>query len=224
MAGVGANRLPEGRSFLAVTDCPDVVNDLLGPLAFLLTPVTITMGELWEEYWHAEGQHKRPTYCRDLVLYSKNFCDAYADRDVSSFDHRSLTKAMTAVWPDAANSSWNSAKRTLSPLFSYAVKHDYLKVSPVSKVQGRTHSKAETTVYDVQQVQRLIAECDDRSRLYWSLAVFAGVRPLELTRLDPKDVSINHRRIVIKSSVSKTKTPRVIDMSDNLASLLEPLL
>lgn len=104
------------------------------------------------------------------------------------------------------------------------MKYDHLKVSPVSKVQGRTHSKAETTVYDVQQVQRLIAECDHRSRLYWSLAVFAGVRPLELTRLDPKDVSINHRRIVIKSSVSKTKTPRVIDMSDNLASLLEPLL
>jgi integrase len=81
----------------------------------------------------------------------------------------------------------------------------------------------EITILTPEEVSRLL-ECakglSSPTRTLYALAAFAGIRWGEIARLDWSD--IREKEIVVKATAAKTRSRRVIEISENLRAFLEP--
>jgi integrase len=57
---------------------------------------------------------------------------------------------------------------------------------------------------------------------YVSLALFAGLRPTELSRLTWQRIDLKAKTITLGSDVAKMRSKRIVEMSDNLREWLSP--
>ncbi len=68
-----------------------------------------------------------------------------------------------------------------------------------------------------KEAQSLMLAAESKNELlpYHAIGLFAGVRPLELERLEWQHVDLEEKHIEITAAVSKTGRRRIIDMSPN---------
>lgn len=184
---------------------------------------TTTVGQLFERYWSERGEYRSDATQTDLRLFLSRIEEQLgSDADIGDITRQTLTDAIENAFAPT-NSRWNKIRRTIGPVFTFAVRHELLKESPVVKLVQREHEKAATIIYTIEQAQRLLDACSDDVLPYYALALFAGIRPVELSKLLWSDINLDKRRIIVRANVSKTRKNRRVDIPDNLASILEGL-
>jgi integrase/recombinase XerD len=112
--------------------------------------------------------------------------------------------------------------RALDVFFRWAVKSGMVRISPMDGVDRVRVPEPPKHVLSPEQAARLIhgAQVDAPGLVpYLALSLFAGIRPKELTRLDPK--AISQEFIMIGGSVAKGIRARSIRIPRNLRLWLD---
>jgi integrase len=87
------------------------------------------------------------------------------------------------------------------------------------KANGNGHEE-EISILTPEETERLLRATDEGMRPLYALAAFAGIRWGEIARLDWSD--IKEREIVIRAASAKTRSRRVIEITENLKAFLRP--
>ena len=109
--------------------------------------------------------------------------------------------------------------RTLRPAFSYAVRQGMLPDSPFSKLEPiRTPARTRIDIFSPDEARTLMETAPPDCKAAYALLLFAGVRPVELTRLTWG--SVRDGFIHLTPDVTKTAQVRNIEIEPNLAAWL----
>jgi Site-specific recombinase XerC len=116
----------------------------------------------------------------------------------------------------------NAFLRNLRAVFNYGVKRGWLDQNPISKLDFETIKRGEVVTLSPKQAAALLKTVElNRDLLpYHVLGLFAGIRPLELQRLNWRDIDLDEGRIEITAEVSKTGRRRIINIEPNLKAWL----
>jgi integrase len=114
-------------------------------------------------------------------------------------------------------------RRTLISLFRFAQRKNFLPsgLTEADKSETITVPSHPIDAYTPEQAAYLAEQMPDRWRAYTVLALFSGLRPAELFRLDWSDIKNDH--IEVKASGSKVKVRRIVPIHSNLAAWLETI-
>ncbi len=116
----------------------------------------------------------------------------------------------------------NAFLRNLRAVFNFGIKRGWLEKTPIAKLDFQEVTQSEVVTLSPKEAQSLMLAAESKNELltYHAIGLFAGVRPLELERLEWKHVDFEEKHIEITAAVSKTGRRRIIDMSPNLHAWL----
>lgn len=110
--------------------------------------------------------------------------------------------------------------RTLRPAFTWAVRQGMLDSNPFGKLEPIRVRKTEAIdVFTPEEARRLMELAPTDCKAAYAVLLFAGVRPVELTRLTWGDVRDGF--IHITPNVAKTAQVRNVEIEPTLAAWLE---
>ena len=135
--------------------------------------------------------------------------------------------------------SFDLALRTLSPLFTMALKRSpsWIDKNPCSSIEKRSRGRVgPVAILSVEEAKKLLTSCQDFTNdstmpinlrvnasdalSAVSMMLFAGVRPAEMKRLEWKDVDLEAGTLFISNVKAKTDRSREIDMPATLLAWL----
>ena len=134
-------------------------------------------------------------------------------RSISSEDCRRYLE--TAFGGSAAQ--YRKARAILSGVFSTAIKHDWSDSNPVSRVEVPEVVEKPIEPLTIEEVERLEAAVqlpEHRDmQLSLHLMLYCGIRPTEVSRIDPeRDIDWQNRLVVVRPTTSKTGGGRVVPL------------
>lgn len=173
------------------------------------------------------GQGRSARYLNDVRVRLRRFARSFGEQPIAA-----ITAPDIEAWLDGLKVgpvTRNTTRQRLSVLFSFAKKRGWLTESPVPNVEKSKEPNQAVHIFTPEQASVLLHSCDDRTRPYWALLLFAGLRPDSEAarpvgekeyRLHWEKVDIEERHIFVGGD-GKTGN-RVVPMSDNLAAWLAP--
>lgn len=196
----------------------------------------ITLADLLAEFVLAmELKRKRPRYVGQLGVSGRAFVRGREERSV-----RSVTRAEVVEW--LAGSGWAAKTQKgylgdLRTLYSYAMERHYVGENPFAGTFAFPEEEPEEIVaLSVEQCKALLGEAvkctpasqvkrketHERPPLLWYtvLGLFAGVRPMELARMDRAQVDLVERHVLVKGKSAKTRQRRVVDLTEEAVAWL----
>ncbi len=134
-------------------------------------------------------------------------------RSVTSEDCRRYLE--TAFSGSAAQ--YRKARAIMSGVFSTAIKHDWCDSNPVSRVEVPDVVEKPIEPLTIEEVERLEAAAQlpehEDMQLSLHLMLYCGIRPTEVSRMDPeRDIDWQNRRVVVRPTTSKTGGGRVVPL------------
>lgn len=137
-----------------------------------------------------------------------------------------LTTADVDAWVNGLGLGPQSVRNyltVLSSMFSYAVKQGRSPRNPVVDVERPDVVRDEPGILTPAEFRRLLHHLPDDTVPYVVLSAFAGLRPMEVRRLNWQDINFQTGLITVKSGTAKTKRRRTVPMKENLKAWLKPL-
>lgn len=163
----------------------------------------------------------RPAYIRSLRHYLRAFARGREHRAVNTF-----TAAEIESW-FAHRSEAPAGRRSnlgrLSALFAFCHRRGYIAVNPcrlVERVRVENTAPVILSVADARRLLNLCRKLKPRFLGYLTLGLFAGIRPVELTRLQWEAVNLERRVVKIDASVAKVRQRRWVPLSENAVEWL----
>ena len=112
---------------------------------------------------------------------------------------------------------YRKGRAILSGVFSTAIRHEWCSSNPVSRVEMPEVVEAPIHPLTMEEVRRMEAaaqlpeHCDMQLSLH--LMLYCGIRPTEVSRLDPEcDIDWQNLRVVVRPTASKTGGGRVVPL------------
>ncbi len=140
----------------------------------------------------------------------------------------------------ASKKTWNNTLNELRGFFAWCATPDKttnrpftfenpaLTVGAYDARQVREEQNARPITTKIETMPRLFSVLSRWRKgalvRYFALAYFAGIRPMEIQRMDGREaelINLRTRTITIPANISKTRHERQIVISDNLAAWLE---
>jgi integrase len=122
-----------------------------------------------------------------------------------------------------APETWNTIRRDCVTLWSYAVK---MKLAPenVAKAIERAQSiDSPPIILTPEQTAALLLASSDDLLAFHAIGCFAGLRTIEIKRLDWQNVDFVGGHIEVSTAKSKTRRRRLVPLLDNLRAWLQPI-
>jgi integrase len=165
----------------------------------------------------ANKKNRSKAYLRALRYTLVRFGGLH-DRNVCDIEPADIDAEMNGMTPAVRN----AYLRNLRAIFNFGVKRSWLEANPISKLDFEDVRRGEVVTLTPKQAESLMLAADTDNDLlpYHALGLFAGIRPLELQRLEWDDIDLDEGHIEITSSVSKTSRRRIIEIEPNLAAWL----
>jgi integrase len=175
------------------------------------------------ETWTASREQKGRSigYLWDAERRLKRFRDTHGNTSLAD-----LTTADVDAWVNGLGLGPQSVRNyltVLSSMFSYAVKQGRSPRNPVVDVERPDVVRDEPGILTPAEFRRLLHHLPDDTVPYVVLSAFAGLRPMEVRRLNWQDINFQTGLITVKSGTAKTKRRRTVPMKDNLKAWLKPL-
>ena len=123
-------------------------------------------------------------------------------------------------------SSRNGMLRYVSLLFSFALERNYLpegKPTAPSQLRKVKVVDSDIEVFTPDEFRKIIHAAPIHLIPLLAISAFAGIRAAELGRLDWSAVDLERRHIEMRAGQAKTASRRLVPITDNLATSLEPL-
>lgn len=183
---------------------------------------TCTVKELIAEFTKAkEADKARELYVKDLKNRLARFEIDFADKKVAEVRTQEIDDWLRGL--DLAPQTRNNFRTVLRTAFRFAVSRNYAPDNPVERTAKVKVARPLPAVFTPKQMQVLLEKAP-RDLIAWlAIGGFAGLRSVEIERLDWSDVDLAERLIRISPEKSKTGKRRVVTMTDNLAAWLAPL-
>jgi len=160
---------------------------------------------------------------------------------------KDITKPMVKAWirgakgdlspftgKDVSKTTRTGELTFLKGLFNFALSNDWISESPCEGVKGYGREKGEIQALSLEKAQEFLdiaREVSDEAFCYFTLSLFAGLRPEELRPADGEaQVCWDHftwrdeeSTLEISYQVGKVTSRRVIVLPDNLVRHIKPL-
>ena len=176
----------------------------------------ITVRQLLAEFAEIKAPSWRPHTAANFRQASAMMNEALGDTLLTE-----LTSPILGAWLNSYERPAYIAGmiRTLRPAFSYAVRQGMLPESPFSKLEPvRVPARAEIDIFTPAEARRLMETATEECRAAFALLLFAGIRPVELTKLTWG--AIRDGYVHLTPSVAKTAQVRNVEMEPTLAAWL----
>ncbi len=127
---------------------------------------------------------------------------------------------------EATPETKNNYRRTLSALFNFCFRKDFIRRNPIEKVATITKPKKEPKIYKVDEIRYMMNRSPEKSeiRAFLAIGAFGGLRVAEIQRLTWDRVHLKEKEIVLDASITKTSQRRIVKMTDNLVEWLTPYI
>ena len=105
----------------------------------------------------------------------------------------------------------------IGPFFTWCVREGYCESNPCKAVKRPMGDDSPPAIFTPSESRKLLLtalSCDPGMIPYLAIGLFAGVRPLEIQRLQQQDITEQY--IEITAAKAKTRKRRLVSLSDNL--------
>jgi len=160
-------------------------------------------------------------YCNDLRLRLGRFVNDFQGSTIGTITARQIDEWLNSL--PVAPGTRNTFRRDLRTLFSYCEKHGYCQSNEAKKTELAKDVDKPASILTVEQTIALLNACDDASLPYVAISLFAGLRAAEVQKLDWSEVDFESGHIEVTAAKSKTARRRLVPISENLASWIQPL-
>jgi integrase len=178
---------------------------------------SVTFKVLFDRFVAAK-KNRSEAYLRGLKYTLPRFAGLH-DRNVCDISPTDIDAEMNGMTPAVRN----AFLRNLRAVFNFAVKRGWAETNPIAKLDFETVRRGEIVTLTPDEAEGLMraTEKNDPDLLpYHAVALFAGVRPHELQRLEWRHIDLIEVHIEIAATVSKTGRRRIIEIESNLAEWL----
>ena len=120
----------------------------------------------------------------------------------------------------------NSMLRCIKVFFSFARSRNYLpedRSTAADNVSLVKNVSDDISIFTPEQMKTILHAAPPRLVPLLAIGAFSGIRPAELSRIDWSAVDLERRIIEIRKGQAKTASRRVVPITENLATWLEPL-
>lgn len=167
--------------------------------------------------------NRRPDYLNSLENYLKAFAKG---RELLPISH--VTPATIDQWFAARRekpSTHSGHIGRLSALFQHAVRRRYITDNPCRFIDRPTIDQPTPRILTPRQAAKLlvIVRREKPSAIpYLALALFAGLRPLEIIRLDWSAVNLDQARVSLDAADAKDRRRRIVTLHPTAVAWLRP--
>lgn len=161
---------------------------------------------------------RRPRTVIDFRYICKRLMDknkGLTERRVRAISTADCEHYLKTAFPNSA-AQYKKARATLSGVFTTALRQGWCDTNPVARVAVPTITETPITPLTQQEVQRLettAARPEFRDmRLSLHLLLYCGIRPTEVSRLRPQDISLDERQVLVRPTTSKTGGGRMVPL------------
>lgn len=176
-----------------------------------------------EEILHQkESKGRSHVYLKDLKSRLARFAEAFQNVEIHTLTTAHIEKWLRKLKVSAR--SKNNYLRALRTLFRFAVTRKYLTTNHpgATEVEWTTESEGEIEIFTPDEMLRLLESAEDAMIPYLAISAFSGIRSAELQRLNWSDVKFDRNLIEIKPAKAKTRSRRLVPISENLREWLLP--
>lgn len=183
--------------------------------------ISLPISDAWQQYENAIKDGRINLRHRTFVSYRQAkdcLLNAIGDINLNNIDRTTIEKALQGK----SGYSRNGMIRSLSAWFSWLVAERKLARNPCDEVKLTKVTKSMPQAFSVEatiEILRLAQDAYPDIVCGLALGFFAGLRPNEIERLRPSDISNGY--ILISPDVAKTSTARSVPIKPNLARWLE---
>jgi integrase len=177
---------------------------------------SVTFEELFERFTGSK-KTRSAAYLRGLKYTLPRFPGLHG-RTVAEIQPQDIEAEMDGMTAAVRN----AFQRNLRAVFNFGVKRGWLASNPVLKLDFEDVKRSEVITLSPEEATALMAAAESENDLlpYHALGLFAGIRPLELERLEWRHIDLAERHVEITAEVSKTGRRRIIDIEPNLHAWL----
>lgn len=164
----------------------------------------------------AARRDRRPTTRRDLRHFIGRLLrdTEAARRPLRAWTVSDCKKLLEKTFPNSP-SSYKKGRAILSSIFSYGIRHEWCDRNPVQAIETpRIKEKPiePLTLEEVGRLERTAERPEHRAmQLSLKLMLYCGVRPTEVTRIDPQRDIVGNE-LIIRPQTSKTGGGRIIPL------------
>jgi integrase len=180
---------------------------------------SIPFGELIDEYVSAR-EHRSYHYLRHF-RYLRNKFESMLNTKVSELSHTKVFSIMQSL-PDHR---FNSFLRMLTSLMLFAEKKGYVSRNPLMPIEFRHIPIKESEILTPSESSKLLTYAQanfPEFAAYLAIGLFTGIRPEEITQLEPRDVLLDDKCIIVREEVSKIGKKRFVEpLPENVTQWLE---
>ena len=164
-----------------------------------------------------EHLNLRPRSLSSVRAYLLRF-----ERDFSGCTLDTLTPALLSDWLNRLTGpiTRNNYRRALTDFGNFCVRHQWLTRNPAAATSAAHVEPAMPAILTITQTRDLLRAVIKHPSVapYYALALFAGLRPTELERLNARDIQ---DQIHITAAAAKTRQQRYVTISENLRAWLD---
>lgn len=133
--------------------------------------------------------------------------------------------------PDTSPARYNHPFQYLNAFFNWSVRNDYLQYNPITKLGlKKKHDGGKVTSVRIEEVKALLKAMDChtyaglRDKAAALVMLDTGMRPKEMFSLKHEDIDFKNCSIHVKKQISKTRTERIVYLSNETVRILRQLL
>lgn len=189
----------------------------LGRVQLRLQEHTVTFRKATETALEARSG-RRPRTVIDFRYICKRLMDKnkeLTERRVRAITAADCERYLKTAFPNSA-AQYKKARATLSGVFTTALRRGWCDTNPVAHVAVPTITETPIAPLTQQEVQRLKATTERPEfrdmQLSLHLLLYCGIRPTEVSRLQPQDVSLTERQVLVRPNTSKTGGGRMVPL------------
>ena len=184
----------------------------------------VSIGDCLEKFIamkEAQGLRHRTT--KSLQNELDAFFHRRLKKPASSITRQDCEKYITGA--DHPRTQTNRRQR-LHAFFAWTTKQGFTPSNPCKDIEVARVVNNEPSILTLDQARRFMQAAHEyeNGKLipYTSLAMFAGIRPRELERLDWDAVNLQDKHVTISGSHAKLRSRRLVELSDNCVAWLLP--
>ena len=160
---------------------------------------------------------------KSIRSYLKRFADGVPNMKVCDFGRTQGDAYLGKLGTSPV--SVDTTRRRISRFFSWCMTRGYAKANPFARIgKARRRDDSTPAILSVGESERLLRASErhhgGNTVAYHALALFAGIRPWELSRMSWQHVNLTDREIRLPGEITKTRRARTIQICDTLHAWL----
>jgi integrase len=169
-----------------------------------------------------ERGNKRSRYIKTLENNLWSFAESTGNIPCAAVEESHLNKWLHRT-PPLSPFTIKSYTTDLQTFFNFCIKQGWALENPCSKLEPVILDDKPPSIFTVPQIRVLMTQAKEKHpRLiaYLTLALFCGIRPEEIARLDWDSVNLETKLVEIRTEVSKTRKRRLVTIQPNAVEWL----